>query len=54
MVEGERERQDAVFYMKTPSGFSMEYRWGGVLVDDAVWRVTHHSTTQLWGHEHVA
>lgn len=39
------------FYMKTPSGFSMEYGWGGLLVDDAVWRVRHHSTTKLWGHE---
>jgi hypothetical protein len=39
------------FYMKTPSGFALEYGWGGVLVDDAVWRVTHHSTTKLWGHE---
>lgn len=42
------------FYMKTPSGFSMEYGWGGLLVDDAVWRVKHHSTTKLWGHEDMA
>jgi 2,3-dihydroxybiphenyl 1,2-dioxygenase len=42
------------FYMKTPSGFSMEYGWGGVLVDDAVWRVKHYSTTKLWGHEPMA
>jgi 2,3-dihydroxybiphenyl 1,2-dioxygenase len=39
------------FYVKTPSGFSLEYGWGGRLVDDAVWRVKHHSTTKLWGHE---
>jgi hypothetical protein len=39
------------FYMKTPSGFSMEYGWGGLLVDDAVWHVKHHSTTKLWGHD---
>lgn len=39
------------FYMKTPSGFALEYGWGGVLVDNAVWHVTHHSTTKLWGHE---
>jgi 2,3-dihydroxybiphenyl 1,2-dioxygenase len=39
------------FYMKTPSGFELEYGWGGLLVDDAVWRVKHHSTTKLWGHE---
>jgi len=41
------------FYMKAPSGFSMEYGWGGLLVDDAVGRVTHHSTTKLWGHENM-
>ena len=23
------------FYMRTPSGFEIEYGWGGVLVDDA-------------------
>ena len=41
------------FYMKTPSGFSLEYGWGGLLVDDAVWRVKHHSTTKLWGHDYM-
>ena len=39
------------FYMKTPSGFSLEYGWGGLLVDDAVWQVKHHATTKLWGHD---
>jgi 2,3-dihydroxybiphenyl 1,2-dioxygenase len=42
------------FYMETPSGFSMEYGWGGLLVDDAVWQVKHYSTTKLWGHDSVA
>jgi len=42
------------FYMKTPSGFSMEYGWGGLLVDDAVWRVRNYSTTKLWGHESIS
>lgn len=41
------------FYVKTPSGFSLEYGWGGLLVDDAVWRVKHHSTTKLWGHDYL-
>ena len=41
------------FYMKTPSGFSLEYGWGGLLVDDALWRVKHHSTTKLWGHDYM-
>ncbi len=42
------------FYLQTPSGFSLEYGWGGLLVDDAAWRVKHYSTTKLWGHEHAA
>ncbi len=42
------------FYMKTPSGFSMEYGWGGLLVDDAVWGIKHYATTKLWGHESVS
>lgn len=41
------------FYMKTPSGFSLEYGWGGVLVDDATWRVERYATTKLWGHDSV-
>jgi 2,3-dihydroxybiphenyl 1,2-dioxygenase len=41
------------FYVKTPSGFSLEYGWGGLLVDDAHWRVKHHSTTKLWGHDYM-
>jgi len=42
------------FYVKTPSGFSMEYGWGGVQVDAAAWQVGHYETTKLWGHESVA
>lgn len=42
------------FYMKTPSGFAIEYGWGGLLVDDSVWRVKHYSTPKLWGHESMA
>jgi 2,3-dihydroxybiphenyl 1,2-dioxygenase len=41
------------FYVKTPSGFSMEYGWGGLLVDDTRWRIKHHSTTKLWGHDYM-
>ncbi|MFD0567797.1 hypothetical protein ACFQ2M_41870 [Kitasatospora saccharophila] len=25
------------FYVRTPSGFSVEYGWGGLLIDDATW-----------------
>lgn len=39
------------FYVRTPSGFSMEYGWGGLLIDEARWSVKRHTTTKLWGHE---
>ncbi len=39
------------FYMRTPSGFDIEYGYGGVEIDDATWRpVTYHATS-LWGHK---
>jgi 2,3-dihydroxybiphenyl 1,2-dioxygenase len=39
------------FYMANPSGFAIEYGWGGRLVDDAVWQVEHYtSADSLWGH----
>ena len=38
------------FYMSTPSGFEVEYGWGGRLVDDAVWQVQRHDRGTLWGH----
>jgi len=41
------------FYMKTPSGFAIEYGWGGLLVDDAQWQVKRYATPKLWGHEFV-
>lgn len=39
------------FYMKTPLSLSMEYGWGKLLVEDAVSRVKHQSTTKRWGRE---
>ncbi len=39
------------FYMVTPSGFEVEYGWGGRLVDDAVWQVQRHDRGTLWGHK---
>jgi 2,3-dihydroxybiphenyl 1,2-dioxygenase len=38
------------FYMTTPSGFEVEYGWGGRLIDDAVWQVVRHRTGNIWGH----
>jgi hypothetical protein len=39
------------FYMSTPSGFEVEYGWGGRLVDDATWQVQRHDRGTLWGHK---
>lgn len=38
------------FYVRTPSGFSVEYGWNGRLVDDAVWKVGHYDAPSIWGH----
>ena len=38
------------FYMRTPSGFEVEYGWGGRLVDDNIWQVQHHTKGSIWGH----
>jgi len=38
------------FYCQTPSGFELEYGWGGRIVDDATWSVETHFTPSMWGH----
>jgi len=38
------------FYMRTPSGFEVEYGWGGRRVDDATWQVQKHEAGSIWGH----
>ncbi|HMN78976.1 MAG TPA: VOC family protein [Burkholderiaceae bacterium] len=38
------------FYAQTPSGFDVEYGWGGRLVDDATWSVAEVAGGTLWGH----
>ncbi|MBO2443036.1 VOC family protein [Actinomadura nitritigenes] len=38
------------FYVQTPSGFSVEYGWGGLLVDDATWQVKTLDRLHSWGH----
>jgi len=38
------------FYMRTPSGFEVEYGWGGRRVDDATWQVQKHESGSIWGH----
>ena len=39
------------FYLGSPSGFALEYGWGGRTVDDATWQVEHYSSVEsIWGH----
>lgn len=42
------------FYMESPSGFGIEYGWGGRLVDDATWTVQQIATGSFWGHQPVS
>ena len=39
------------FYMRTPSGFDIEYGYGGVEIDDATWKPDTHHATSFWGHK---
>ncbi len=39
------------FYMQTPSGFDIEYGYGGIEIDDAIWQPTTHHSTSIWGHQ---
>ena len=38
------------FYVASPSGFQIEYGWGGQLIDDSAWRVQTHRAASIWGH----
>jgi 2,3-dihydroxybiphenyl 1,2-dioxygenase len=38
------------FYARTPSGFDVEFGWGGRKVDDATWKVGHYDRISIWGH----
>jgi len=38
------------FYVRTPSGFEIEYGAGGVTIDDDVWTTTTYDAQSLWGH----
>lgn len=43
------------FYVDTPSGFTIEYGWGGLEIDDAAWVVkTARLPAEVWGHKFVA
>ncbi|MGK2882361.1 MAG: VOC family protein [Mycobacterium sp.] len=38
------------FYVRSPSGFEIEYGWGAEVVDDEGWVVTHMQSPSIWGH----
>jgi len=38
------------FYLRTPSGFEVEYGWGARIVDDTTWQVQKHEAPSIWGH----
>jgi 2,3-dihydroxybiphenyl 1,2-dioxygenase len=40
------------FYVKTPSGFALEYGFAGKLVDCATWTPARYDGASLWGHKH--
>ena len=39
------------FYMVGPSGFDIEYGWGGRYIDDDKWIVQRHIAPAIWGHK---
>ncbi|HLF77938.1 MAG TPA: VOC family protein [Dehalococcoidia bacterium] len=39
------------FYVLTPSGFEIEYGWGGRMIDDSTWQVVRHFNGDIWGHK---
>ncbi|MGH7905459.1 MAG: VOC family protein [Candidatus Binataceae bacterium] len=39
------------FYIKTPSGFAIEYGYGAQLIEDeSKWQIRKYNSTKLWGH----
>jgi biphenyl-2,3-diol 1,2-dioxygenase len=41
------------FYMRSPSGFEIEYGFGARTVDDSTWKVQHHYSGSIWGHRGI-
>ena len=40
------------FYVRTPSGFLLEFGCGGIVIDDATWEVKAFKELSTWGHHH--
>ena len=38
------------FYSRSPSGFEVEFGFGGLLIDDTTWTVTQITKPSFWGH----
>ena len=55
MTLGKHSNDEMIsFYVATPiPGVFLEVGWGGLAVDDATWRVQHHTATSMWGHKIV-
>lgn len=39
------------FYVITPSGFAVEFGWGGIVIDDATWQAVMYDKLSDWGHK---
>ena len=39
------------FYVRSPSGFGIEYGTDGVVIDDETWLPTRYEVAHYWGHE---
>ncbi len=39
------------FYVETPSGFAVEYGWGGINLETDDWDVRQHLSGSVWGHK---
>lgn len=42
------------FYVQAPSGFAIEYGYGGIVIDDATWKVVNYSKLSDWGHKRTS
>lgn len=42
------------FYVESPSGFSVEYGHGSIVIDDQTWEVKNYSQMSDWGHSRAA
>ncbi|CAJ0896132.1 VOC family protein [Ralstonia flatus] len=38
------------FYCMAPSGFAIEFGWGGIVIDDDAWNIRNYTQLSDWGH----